>query len=134
MAIPAGETFLVYWKGNAFMAQLTAEFSSGRDSRDISHKQSGKFGESRPQRINSTISLTALLDDNASIDIVDIWDDYQSGDVEDLELSQEVNGGYEVSGKAYISNIGLNTPDQENTEVPIDFTFTGEHDIDEIDE
>lgn len=132
--IPAGEEFLVYWGETAFYAQLNADFNSSREGRETSNKQSGKFATSKGQRISSTLSLNALLDETATTDIEDIWNDYKDDEHRELKLSQEKVGGFEVVGTARISSIGVTAPDQENTETPIEFTFTGDHDIEKIDE
>jgi hypothetical protein len=135
MSIPAGESVLVYWGGEAIPAQLNADFNPETQQRNISNKQSGKFEESRPARMSASVSLTILFDDNAgSYTYADLWADWVNQVVTNLKISSLTPNNYEHSMQAYITAPPFSAPDQENIECQIEFRVTGPVTYNEIPE
>lgn len=130
--IPAGEEMLVYWGGEAVMAQLTADFNPSKEKRETSNKQSGDWETSKGSRKSATLSVNLLFDENATFDYKDLYDDYNNNVIKELKLSPEEVGKLEVVGDAWIASPGLSAPDQENIEVNVEFQFTDEVDVVEI--
>ncbi len=124
--IKSGDIVLFYWDGAAVAAQMNADFSGSMESRETSVKQSGKATESVPTRYSGTASLTCLFDDQATLGHKEIFDDWKAGAVKPAKLSSEIGGDYEIAANAYVSSYSESYPDQENIEISIDITFTGD--------
>jgi hypothetical protein len=125
-SIKPGDDILFYWDDEAVAAQTDGSFSGDMNNRETSNKQTGRATTSIPTRYSGTVSITALFDENATLDPQTIFNDWIAGKVKPGKLSSEKDGDYAIEGDAYISSYSENYPDQDNIELSIDVTFTGD--------
>lgn len=132
MSIREGGIYLFYWGTEAVAAQMNTDLQSQLNSRNISHKQSGDHTETKGTRFEGSISLTLLFDDDSLLDPIDLWDAHKAKTEEDVKISTEETGDFEFTGTGRIDNWQGGFPDQENIEVSVEVTLTGDYDFSEI--
>lgn len=121
----------VYVAGTLIGQISDASITINGETRDVSNKTTGEWRALLEGQLSWSISASAMYIPNAAWNVEDAFSALTGRTTVTVKWGSSDSGDFEYSGSAYITNISLNSPGQNDT-VVYDVQFEGTGALSEV--